>query len=81
MDDEVKRIKYRYMLNRLQTIRAKIKDLETSSKDLYSYTNSYCRINDECVVKEEFDSIKESFSDIKRELREKLIFNVSKKIY
>ena len=80
MDDEVKRVKYRYLLNNLQRIRSKLKVLESDSKDLYNYTNSFCKINDQCISKSEFDCIKDNFSSIKSELREKLIFSVSKKI-
>jgi uncharacterized protein YecE (DUF72 family) len=80
MTDEVKRIKYRYLLNSLQTIRAKLKNLEEDSKDLYAYTNSNIKIDGECIVKDEFEDIKNNFTNIKSELREKLMFNVSKKI-
>ena len=80
MTDEVKRVKYRYLLNSLQTIRAKLRNLEEDSKDLYATTNSDIKIDGECIVANEFEEIKDSFTNIKYELREKLMFIVSKKI-
>jgi uncharacterized coiled-coil DUF342 family protein len=80
MDAETKRIKYRYLLNRIVNIRSKLKELEADSKELYTYTSESVKIDDECVGQETFDSIKNDFVSIKSELREKLIFSISKKI-
>ena len=77
---DITRIKYRYMLNNLQYIRNKLKKLEDDSLDLYAYTKETALINDEVIAKENFDAIKDNFQGIKTELREKLIFSVSKKI-
>ncbi|MBQ4030608.1 MAG: hypothetical protein II625_02525 [Bacilli bacterium] len=80
MDQEVKRLKYRYLLNSLQRIRTKISNLEVDSVGLYNYVNSSFKVDDKCVEKERFDSIKDNFVNIKSELREKLIYSVSRKI-
>ncbi len=68
------------MLNNLQRIRAKLRTLEEDSKNLYDYTNSNVKIDGLCICKENFDVIKDEFVNIKSELREKLMFSVSKKI-
>lgn len=80
MTDELTRIKYRYMLNSIQRIKAKLKTLEQESKDLYNFTNSCAQIDDECICREDFNIIKDNFANIKTELREKLMYSVSKKI-
>ncbi len=77
---DLTRIKYRYLLNNLQYIRNKLGKLEESSLDLYGYTKGNVLIDEEVIAQENFDAIKDNFQGIKTELRDKLIFSVSKKI-
>ena len=77
---DLTRIKYRYLLNNPQYIRNQLGKLEEASLDLYGYTKGNVLVDDEVIAKESFDAIKENFQGIKNELREKLIFSVSKKI-
>ncbi len=80
MTDEVKRQKYRYLLNRVQSIRAKTLKLEEDSKELNTYLSESFKVNDEAYAKEEFSEIKDQSNKIKKEQREKLIYSISKKI-
>lgn len=80
MTDEVKRQKYRYLLNRVQSIRAKTLKLEEDSKELNTYLSESFKVNDEGYAKEEFSEIKDQSNKIKKEQREKLIYSISKKI-
>lgn len=80
MKEEILRRKYRNLLNNLLYIRSKLKNLEEESNDLYTFTGSNINVDEKIIADENFTAIKNNFKDTKSELREKLIFSVSKKI-
>ncbi len=79
MTEELCRAKYRYLLNRLQSIGNKTIKLQNNSKELDSYVEKSFRIDDESYAKDDFDNLKSKYKKILEEHKE-LIARVSKKI-
>ena len=79
MDDEIKRIKYRSMLNTLNRINNKLVSLQESYEDDYEIMENNAKIDDEVYNKKEISNIGDKIDKI-RNTNERLINNLSNKI-
>ena len=79
MDEEVKRAKYKNMLNSLIRINSKLSDLQDNYKDDYDFMNFNVKIDDEIYDKKDLESTGENIDKIKLN-NEKLMESLSSKI-
>lgn len=79
MDDEIKRIKYRSMLNTLNRINNKLISLQESYEDDYEIMENNAKIDDEVYNKKEISNIGDRIDKI-RNTNERLMNNLSNKI-
>lgn len=79
MDDEIKRIKYRAMLNTLNRINNKLENLQENYKNDYEIMEKNVKIEDEIYNKKGVDDISKRIDKIKQ-TNDKLMNNISSKI-
>ena len=79
MDDEIKRIKYRSMLNTLNRINNKLISLQESYEDDYEIMENNAKIDDEVYDKKDISNIGDRIDKI-RNTNERLMNNLSNKI-
>lgn len=79
MDDEIKRIKYRSMLNTLNRINNKLDNLQENYEDSYQIMENNAKIDGEVYSKKEVTNIGEKIEKIKN-ANERLMNNLSSKI-
>jgi septation ring formation regulator EzrA len=79
MDEEVKKAKYKNMLNSLNRINNKLANLQENYKDDYEFIEKNVKIDDEMYNKKEVDALGDKIDKIKLN-NERLMDSVSSKI-
>ena len=79
MDDEIKRIKYRSMLNTLNRINNKLTNLQESYKDNYEIMENNAKIDGVVYSKKDITNIGDKIEKIKN-TNERLMNSLSSKI-
>ena len=73
MDEEMKKIKYRQLLNKLYTIRNKYQELDNVFDDLNATVKENLLIDDKNIKEDDFDDAKNSIISLKDELEGDII--------
>lgn len=73
MDEEMRRIKYRQLLNRLYGIRSKFQELNDAFDDLNSYLKENLLVDDKNIVENAFFNINSNINVLKSELESYII--------
>lgn len=68
MDEEMKKIKYRQLLNKLYTIRNKYQELDNVFDDLNTTVKENLLIDDKNIKEDTFNDTKNSIISLKEEL-------------
>lgn len=73
MDEEMKKIKYRQLLNKLYTIRNKYQELDNIFDDLNATVKDNLLIDDKNIKEDDFNDAKNSIISLKDELEGDII--------
>ena len=73
MDEELIKIKYRNLLNKLYRIKSKYKELENTYDDLNSCIKENLVVDDKNIVENNFSFIKNTSNALKDELVNKIV--------
>lgn len=73
MDEEMKKIKYRQLLNKLYTIRNKYQELDNVFDDLNATVKENLLIDDKNIKEDDFNDAKNSIISLKDELEGDII--------
>ncbi len=79
MEEEIRRAKYKQLLNKLYQIKNKYQDLEIAYDDLNNCIKENLLINNKNIVEDEFSKIKKNSDLLKEELVNTIIPSINSK--